>query len=153
MKLNLILYEGEPLNGYINISPVAKYDDVRFVRGDITQLDAFADDGEMDEVRSINILENFKYNEVDNLLNQWIRKLRRGGILTLGDTELVLVCKAIANRDIDLMKAQELLYGSSITKQCGLNSLQLAEILRQKNMKILTKRIEGYTFILQAERR
>lgn len=154
MRLNLIVNQANYLQDYINICPYAEFEDNNVVYGDFNDLSMFVDDGEADEVRAISVLECFAFTDLSKLLDQWIKKVKLGGLLTVGGTELTLICKAAVNRELTFEDVVKYLYGNSIheRKLCTLNSLYLRGLLEQKKLQIKLHRITNYNFVVQAER-
>ncbi|MDR2599840.1 MAG: methyltransferase domain-containing protein [Oscillospiraceae bacterium] len=87
---------------------VIKQDHIDFV-GDACDL-SFLDDSSIDEIYACHVLEHFKRHEICNVLKEWCRVLKRGGVLRLAVPNFSAICveyKQCGNLDLVL----GLLYG------------------------------------------
>jgi len=156
MKVNLLIDNGNVLSGYLNLDPcMMEVGDAR-IKTDISNLDEYVDDNECEEIRVHEILTYFDSNKVDNMLNNWISKLRKNGTIYISDIDLDESYKAYIRGDINLLKLNELLFGGQDRKwnlrKCGLNIISLEEALKSKGLKITKKYFEDYNFVIEAQR-
>lgn len=83
--VRLNLGSGEvPLEGYVNLD--AKTDD------QIYPLKAYAD-GSVDEVRASHVLEHFPHGAVVNVVREWVRVLKPGGVLKIAVPDLETIAR------------------------------------------------------------
>jgi hypothetical protein len=152
MKLNLTL-NGEARDGYTNIDPFPSADP-RKVRGDIRNLTE-VDDGEAEEIIAIDVLDRFTLPDTEKVITHWISKLKHGGELTIGFTDLIELAKAIANRSVNLDQANQILFGSGQAweqKRTALAVVPVCNMLRSKGLNITLKRSQAFKAIIKAVR-
>ena len=154
MKINLTVDPNNLREGYLNICPFAEDDKV--VSKDIANLDKVVDDGECSELVAMNVLETFPAKEVNEVINNWLKKLKHGGVLVLGFTEFMEVCKAFVNRELTIEDATLFLHGFQNHpwehRRVNLTMGQVSEVLKNKGLKILKKRVEGFGAVVVGER-
>jgi GT2 family glycosyltransferase len=66
------------------------------------------DDGTVDEIRALHVIEHFDFHEGNKVLAEWYRALRPGGKLILETPDLLATCKAFVEGDADF---RILMYG------------------------------------------
>lgn len=83
------------LPGYINVDVVqARAGKTPDVIADVRDLSVF-DTGYADEVMAIHVVEHFWRWEVENVVSEWIRVLKPGGLLVLECPNLLSACEAL----------------------------------------------------------
>ncbi len=92
---------------YLNLDIFA--DDERVIFMDVRKLD-FADSS-VDEILAHDILEHFSHRETANILKEWARVLKPGGILKLRIPSLELQVKAYMRGDWDADVASYMIFG------------------------------------------
>lgn len=147
-------------SGYINIDPFADGKNDLIIKGDISNLDEHVDDAELSELIALDILHYFNGSDVDTILNQWIKKLAHKGQITISVTDVYEVSHAFFHKakDWNIDKFNEIMYGPQKSeskwdfKRSGFTLNQLVEVLKNKGLKILNKRIVNYMALVTAER-
>lgn len=157
MKLNLLIDNPNGMiTGYLNIDPYASGSDFR-VKSDITSLGQFIDDGECEEIRAIDILSKYEANKIDEIIDEWISKLRKNGILVISDIDLFEVILNIEKGKINLNSTNLILYGNQTEpqtyKKCVLSLHNIAEGLKLRGLFILEKSFNGLNFVVKAQRK
>ena len=79
------------------------------VTGDVRSL-PFSD-GEFDYIIASDIIEHFKISEIENILREWRRVLRVGGIMEFRMPNLRAICKKYIDGVHDAKMCSWLLYG------------------------------------------
>ena len=156
MKLNLLLDNPKGcLSGYVNIDPIAENDPER-VTLDITGFDAVCDDAEATEINAIGVLSYFPARDINDIFTYWLQKLRHGGILRVGDIDLLEVAKAAATDAHTVEEVNLFLYGEQDKpwryRKCSLTVNNVADALKAKGFKILKKRVHRNEFVVEAQR-
>ena len=156
MKINLLLDNPKGcLSGYLNVDPMSENDPNR-VSLDVTNFDAACDDAEASEINAIGVLTFFPAREINDIFTYWLKKLRHGGILRVGDIDLLEVAKATFMGAHSLEDANQLLYGEQDKKwnyrKCCLTVNQVSDALKAKGFRILKKRIAQNEFLIEAQR-
>jgi hypothetical protein len=157
MKVNLLLDNPRGvLSGYINVDPIAPEGDSFRASLDITNFDAVCDDAEAAEINAIDILTYFPARDINDIFTYWLTKLRHGGILRVGDVDLLEVAKSVATGAQSLEDINLLLYGEQDEawryRKCCLTVNQVADALKAKGFKIQKKRVHKNQFIVEAQR-
>ncbi len=149
MKVNLLLDNNkELLNGHINIDPFTpdESSDQR-IKGEVSDLSFILDDSEAEEIVSCNILEYFEFSKVDGILDGWLKKLKKGGTLILGFTDLEEASRLFYQGHITLEQVNHLFFGRQDKgwnfKKSGFTLDNIVEILRNKGYKVLSAKLEG----------
>lgn len=143
MKLNLMVNNLQYLNGYRNISPFAPVTDSRFSRNSVIDLEMLVDDGEADEIRAMDVLEYYPHQDIDQILNNWVRKLAHKGTITISGNDIHFIARQINTRHLNNEQALIQLYGISDKpgqKKQAVYSLNfITEKLKARGLKILKK--------------
>lgn len=126
LKLNLGCGDDVRTHGYLNVDldkrnlPPEIYRD-----GDATSLTWLCEDGTVDEIVAVDLLEYIPLNKVDIAIEEWVRKLAPNGTITIVSTCLRSVCQAFSEGMMDISRAAHILYGLG-EKRSGtdINTLQ-----------------------------
>lgn len=85
------------LEGYTNIDVVESRGDKKVdVICDIAKLDKF-EDSCADEVLSVHVIEHFYYWEIEDVVKNWLRVLKKGGSLIIETPNLLSACQNVVN--------------------------------------------------------
>lgn len=156
MKVNLLLSGDGPRSGFLNIDPFAPPDDALKTRGDICNLDEYVDDAECDELIALDVLDFLPSPELDNVLDNWIRKIRHGGTIVIGGVDIREVANGLIRQELTLEQANKLLYGTQTApfdyRKASLTLQKLVEIFQARGFKILQKRVSDFFYHVKAER-
>jgi hypothetical protein len=155
MKVNLLYKSNNLLSGFINIDPFSSKEDIesnKKIQGNIGDLDWVVEDSECTQIIAEDVLNYFAGPEVDQVIENWVRKLRHKGTIIIGGVDLFEVCRGIDGRYIDLVNANILLYGEDGEKKSILSSIDLSKALRNLGLKIIKNRCNSYKYIIEAER-
>ena len=156
MKVNLLIDNPNVLSDYLNLDPCMSEGGDARIKADISDLDEYVEDNECEELRVHNVLTYFDSNKVDNMLNNWIKKLRLNGKISVSDVDIEQVFKAYQRCGINLLKLNELLFGHQSKKwdfkKCGLSMIVMEEALKAKGLTITKKYFENYNFVIEAQR-
>lgn len=157
MKLNLILDNPNAvLSGYTNIDPFADENDKKRIKNDVSNLDNIVDDSECEEIRAVEVIEYYQRPDMDRMLSHWIKKLKRGGILTVIDVDLYNACRLYAAQAIDTKIINELLHGMQEKnwdyRKVNISLEDVQKYLESKSMSILSSKIVGLKFVIKAEK-
>jgi len=157
-KVNLIYGAGDIMETHVNINPFAeKADGISVIRGDVTNLNKNVDDGELNELRALDVINYVEIDKVEGTINNWCQKIRLGGKIIIGGLDLMEVCKSFSEYKSDLTEVNILLHGSQekpyLIRRSSFTALGLSEYLQSKfNFKIIKKRVNGYRMIVEARR-
>ncbi len=142
-----------PLGGYTNIDPIGGENKIS---GDFRNLDAYCEDNECIEILGPNVLDYIHGSHILHVLNNYVKKLRHGGTISLGGTELVEVSRKVITGEMHIHEANIQLFGKGNyaweIKQGCYSLKDIVGILEEKGLNILSKRTNGTEFIVKAYR-
>lgn len=153
-KLNLLINNpNEYLNGYTNFDPFAP-NGSKLIQAEVSNLDEYIDKGECEEIRAINIISYFDMYRINEIVDNWIDKLKPEGILYISDLDIEEVMKAFDRNNITFQQLNLLLYGEQHKKwnfrKSGHSMCELAKALISKGLKIKQKVFNGFNFNITA---
>ena len=156
-KINLIYGNGDVFNTHLNINPFKQENDPEsVVRGDIKNLDNYADDSELEELLAIDVLDYIPLNETSEVISNWVKKIRYGGKIVIGGIDLMDVCKDFSQYKIGLDEANLLIHGEQdkpyLIRRVGFTAISVAGYLESKGLKVNKKRTSNYKMIVEAVR-
>jgi predicted SAM-dependent methyltransferase len=141
-------------SGYQNIDYIAENDSVMV--GDIKNLDWLVDDGEAEEIIADDVLGHFPAAQVDDVLDNWLRKLSKGGYLTIITADLKEVARSILAEKITTDQANQLLFGKQDNqwrvKKSAFCLSQLVEVLTNRNYKVVKRRVQSMMAVVTIQR-
>lgn len=115
--------------------------------------DKLVQDAEATEIIADDIIEYIPAEQAITVISYWMRKLRHGGKLILTGIDAYLVAKAFAEHMINVDEFNGLIHGNPTNKCINLTTFGLVHFLTENfKAKILTKRIDGYSFVIEAQR-
>lgn len=155
-KLNLLYGCGDLLHTHTNFNPFAEEETESIIRADVKNLDAYVDDSEADEIVALDVLDYLPLPDIDNALSNWIKKLRHGGTLVIGGTDIYEVSKAFSQYRLDIHRTNHLLHGEQtkpyLIKRGNFTALGLCDFLEAKGLEIQKKRVNDFHMIIEAKR-
>lgn len=156
MKVNLSIGNPNCRIGYLNLDPLVTEPGSQKVKSDVSNIDEYVDNGECDELIASDILSYFDSNKVDDMLTNWLRKIRKNGIIEINDIDINSAFKSYQRGEIDITKMNSLIFGEQIRgwdlRKCGLTLDCVSEILRNKGFEIIKTSYHNYNFIVRAKR-
>jgi hypothetical protein len=158
MKVNLLIDNpDEALSGYVNLDPYAKPDDKTRTRCEaLGDLSSIVDDGEAEEIVARDIVEYFRQVDVDQILNHWLGKLRRGGTLTITFVDIRDVTKGYLNGSLSVEDYNILVHGTQTRdwdyKKSSFCLLDFVATVEAKGYKTLMKRVTNYQSVFTCQR-
>ena len=159
MKVNLLYGDGDVLDTHLNINQFAKNPDgQKIIKGDISNIDKYVDDSELEELVAIDVIDYMPIKEAPKVIENWARKIRLGGKIILGGSDLTEICKSFSECKIDISEANQLIHGTQdkpyLTKKFTFTAIGLLDYLREKfGFHILKKIVNNYSMIVEAQRR
>lgn len=153
MKVNLIM-GGKAMSGYLNIDPHGFGEDNKVI-GEINNLDEYVGDAEATEILALDIINYLPIEEVEEVISNWISKLRHGGKIVIGGKDILSVSKIFAQGAINLVTVNKEIFGENdvLNKRKSHITLRyISELLKVKGLKILKKRINGTSISVEAIR-
>ena len=118
-----------------------------FRQGDVGQLDWICQDCSVEEILALNVLQCFPTPVVEQVLANWLRKLRPGGVIKIAFTDLCTIGNLLANDTLPREQAIMLLFGPQDSPanvfKTGLDLKWVTERLTSGGLVIETKAHEG----------
>lgn len=157
-KVNLIYGEGDVLDTHLNINPFTKKTQEGFlVRGELTNLDKYVDDAEVDEMVALDVIDYIPTTQTKEALDNWLSKLRVGGRIIIGGIDILSISKSITDGSLDAPLANLLIHGKQdkpyLIKRASFSAYDLSKYLESSyNLGIVKKDIINYNMLVEAQR-
>lgn len=150
-KLNLNCGQ-DVRNGYLNIDKYqSDLPSDKYQSGNIDSLDWICDDTSVDEIIAINVLETIPFNQIEEVIKNWARKLSPGGTIKLSIIDLYIIAKLFVEAKISTQDFIGHLWGNNNqTKFSAINSSDLCVLLDRVGLNVTVKRYDGISFYLEA---
>ena len=153
MKVNIIC-GGHALTGYVNIDPLAKNEPNK-IAADFGNLDSLIHDSEATEILASEVIQYIPFNSVPKVLENWAKKLRINGRISVGGYDVTEACKSYANKTCSLEDLNFLLDGYPSTPLAISSAISMSfirNILESFGLKILKQRKNGHHILVEAVR-
>jgi hypothetical protein len=141
------------INGYKTVDPAGGIDKIAL---DHRCLDGVAETNECTEILAPTILNHIHASELERTLDHYISKLRHGGKLIIGGTDIRDIAKKIIKDELTYGQANILLYGMAPfnwVNQCGSYCMyDIVELLRTRGLKVVSQKCDDINFIVEAHR-
>ena len=95
-----------------------------------------------------NCLDSVDFGGVEELLQSARKKLRIGGALVVGGTDIRLLSRAVISGSIDTGKANEILYSK---RSCS-DVNRVLDILRSLDLTIVSTKVSGIHYEIESTR-
>ena len=153
MKVNIIC-GGHAITGYVNIDPLAKNEPDK-IAADFGNLDNLIHDSEATERLATEVVHYIPFTSVPKVLENWAKKLRINGKISVGGYDVTEACKSYANKTCSLEDLNILLYGDSSTPIANSSAISMPfikDILENLGLKILKQIKNGHHILVEAVR-
>ena len=104
---------GRPIKGWVNV-------DSREVAGVDVVHDLYQplpyEDGTVDRIWAAQIVEHFSYHHVSQVLGDWMRVLKPGGVIELSTPDIDAITSAYVRNRVDYLRFIQLMYGGQDTQ-------------------------------------
>ena len=137
MKLHIVKPEQESIENYTRLDVTSNTLDLSAVS-----------DNECIAILANDILDVFNLDNVHAVIEQLVRKLRMGGELVIGGTDIRLFCKFVANDQIDEPTAARLIGNAQSMTTFDQTSNSLVAL----GLNILSSQIMGIHYEIKASR-
>jgi predicted SAM-dependent methyltransferase len=149
-----------PYTGYINIDPVPQIEESKLSEytilvgnpSDLSQIE----DGSCDEIIVRQFVEHLNTNNLFSTLTAWAKKLRRNGEIIISGTDFFTLMSLYKNGQLTLSETNAILFGEQKrawdSKSLCVNISDITDILSSAGLKIISKQIEGFIYIIKAKR-
>lgn len=148
MKLR-IAYNKPPIEGYLQLDPIPREDSPAIATSlaDLN-LDIYCENNECTEILAPELLDYIPFHKVFNFLHMLHRKMRLGSRLIIGGTEPRLLARSIIDGELDQKQYNQIVYsdGKSGTVPCS----DLCEMLKSVGLQVVSRKLDGVTYIVEA---
>jgi len=155
MKIYLTI-NNQPLNGYVTVDPTCSQPSADCIISDIKQIDHICSDSECEEILAPEVVDYIGAKELVSTITHWKSKLRHGGKLILGGTDIMEVARQVMMGRISVPDANTVLYGTQETLwsiKSGCYSMNdVVGLVKEMGLRITNKRVDGTNFIVEAIR-
>lgn len=128
-------------------------DDSYTIIGYKTNLDNACENNECVEIYAPDILDFVEVSEHRNLILHFLKKLRHGGYIYVGGTDIVMLSLGIFNKQINLDSANKLIFGTNEQpKKNGLTCLEEIRKIFLSTELVITKQTCNTLFGIGARR-
>ena len=153
MKIRVTVGEPDKLNGYINVDPVSKFDDLSV---DVRNLDEVAADAECTEIISEGVIDFLKKSDVAKALINWAKKIRHGGKIVVTSIDAREVSKAFYRNQMTADEFNRLIHGGfSGAWDVYLSHTtveELSSFFEAQGFNVTKKRINNFKLLVEAYR-
>ena len=153
MKIRISVGQREKLNGYVNIDPIRKFDDVAV---DIRNIDSIASDAECTEIICEDVIDFLHREESFTVLKHWAKKIRHKGKIVITSVDTHQVCKSFLDKEIDIDQFNKIVHGTfQAPWDVRLSQTTLEELssfLESNGLQVTKKRVNGIKLIVEAQR-
>ncbi len=112
-----------------------------------------AEDSECSEIYAPGILDYIHHSKLEFALRMIVAKLRHGGKLTIGGTDIMEAAKENFRIECNIIEANRVAFGQEDDPKTGQYSLLfISSLLSQYGLKIITKKLHQHTFLVEAVR-
>lgn len=158
-KINLLYGFGDYMSGHINIDPLGDPENSKIHIGDWKNLDEWVDDAEATEIIALyGIVEFIPRTEINTIVDHWVKKLRHGGTLIIGFTDIYEVAREFVNFNLSTTEVNKAFHGEQgrpeHVKRCSFTTAGMSEYLAiLHDMNIIKKRLNGFDAVVEAQRK
>jgi len=137
MKIHVIKEGADTIGGYTKVTVANEAIDLNGVS-----------DNECEFIMANQILNEFSPDKIGSCLQVLIKKLRMGGTLVIGGTELRMFCINVTNGLVTPREAGQ------VISECRsmTDSLDVINILRQFGLTVVTTQVNGIHYEITARR-
>ena len=153
MKIRITVGDDQKLNGYLNLDPISKFDDVAV---DIRNLDEVAEDSECNEILADDVVGFLERSDALQAMSNWIKKLRKNGKIIITAVDAHVVSGLFYTGQIDLETFNKLLHGNlSAPWDIRLGHTTVEEVskfLQTRGLVVTKKTLDGLKATIGATR-
>ena len=155
MRISITVGADQFKNGYLNIDPISGELDGG-VKADVRNLDEIVMDSECVEIIAEEVLDYLELESAKAAIAHWIKKLRHGGKIIISGTDYYEVCKQAMQKTIDINQFNHLIHGGFVqpwdVKMSHMSINDLQNELNSHGIKILKRRVNGFSMVIEGER-
>lgn len=145
-------YNQIEMQGYIHIDPKPVNPDIPAYPNPLSEidLDTIVDNNECTEIVAGELINFVPAEKLVNVIGQISRKLRHGGRLCIGGTDLYAFSVAVINGVLNPLEANEAIYSKAKESMIPMNDV--ADLLIRLGLVITNRELNGISYTILAER-
>ena len=137
MKLHIVKPEQESIENYTRVD--ANPDSL-----DLSKVS----DNECTMILANDILDLFHIDNVPQLLEHLVKKIRMGGELVVGGTDIRLLSRAVVSGSMGVAQANEVLYAKRACSDVN----TILDLLRSLGLTIISSKVAGLHYEIESRR-
>ena len=142
------------IDGFPDLPNNQEFSDEK-IKGDVLNLDWHTEDDTCDEIVAIHVLNTCFLGQIGRVLSNWVKKLKKGGTLTIGSTDLKEIAK---NIQYDVLPFEESVMRMFGQQKVGIWDLHknsftvpiLRNMLEQNGLTVTKTRLSNYSIVMEA---
>jgi len=155
-RVNLIYGKGDVLNSHLNINPFTPDVSENLLRGQLNSLDGVLEEGEAEEIVAADVIDFMVLTSVNDVIANWISKLRVGGTLIIGGVDAFEASKSFYQQRLDISSFNRLVHGEQtepyLFRRVNFSTIGMVQYLESLGMKIIKKRTNNHKYIIEAKK-
>jgi len=124
--------------------------------GDARRLEWLCKSGEVEEILALNILDFCRHTELDKILENWVDKLKVGGVLKIATIDTRSLCAAYLSYQISPEDFVTNMHGlqdcPKNTRKSSLDILTIETKFKKLRLEILVSKVEKGQIYVEAEK-
>jgi len=137
MKLHIVKPGQESIESYARVEVAPNTLDISMLS-----------DNECSSIMANDILDFFSVDNIPKVLEHLTTKMRMGGDLVVGGTDVRLFCKYVTNDQVDELSAAQIIGFCESMATLG----QISDILQSLGLNIVSSQISGMHYEIKAAR-
>tara|TARA_B100000131_G_C17907355_1_gene528934 strand:+ start:305 stop:724 length:420 start_codon:yes stop_codon:yes gene_type:complete len=138
MKVHVVNKNEESITGYQRVE----------ISGGIADFQGCSDN-ECTSILMTTSLDSVDLNGVQKLLHQARQKMRIGGSLVVGGTDIRLLSRAVVSGSLDTQQANEVLYSKSSCSDVN----TVVDLLRSLGLSVISTKVAGIHYEIESVRK
>ncbi|SVC80422.1 uncharacterized protein METZ01_LOCUS333276 [marine metagenome] len=147
---------GDILHTHLNLDPFTSDETDVIIRADVKNLDNFVDDAEAQEIVALDVIDYIPLGDINNVIKHWVSKLRHGGSLIIGGTDLFEVSKSFTQYRLGITETNQLIHGEQskpyLIKRVNFTAMGLIDYLDSLGLNLQKKRVNNFHMTIEATR-
>lgn len=138
--------------GYVHVDPKPQNQSIPSYPKSLDELDldTIVENNECVEIVAGELINFIPVSKLFDILGQISRKLRHGGKLTIGGTDLYAMSVAVINGMLNPREVNDAIYSESHKAMIPMNDV--ADLLTKLGLVVTNRELNGISYIIQAER-
>lgn len=152
MKLNLGCGE-DVRSGMLNvdIKPKQGVPAPVFRQGDVSCLDWLCENGSVEEILALNIIDHIPLHQISSTITGWINKIKAGGVIKISFPDIGILSRSYHEGIISNADFLKILFGTEgDERKSAMDANTMCDLLKNQKLTIISKRYDGVSFYVEA---